>query len=117
MLVCGSRNVVDLGALIDGLSIRFGVLPEDTELISGGAPGVDSWADWIYLRYFPHRPRRVFKADWKKHKKAAGPIRNRQMLDEKPDLVIAYWDGESPGTKDTVTEARKRGIPVEVVAL
>jgi hypothetical protein len=37
------------------------------------------------------------------------------MLDEKPDLVIAYWNGKSNGTAHTISEARKRGIPVEVI--
>jgi hypothetical protein len=52
-------------------------------------------------------------ADWTRDgKKAAGPIRNRRMLDRRPDLVLAFWDGKSRGTKDTMDEARRRGIPV-----
>lgn len=49
-------------------------------------------------------------ADWDKHGKAAGPIRNRQMLDSHPDLVIAFGDGV--GTRHTVVEAVRRGIEV-----
>ena len=59
-----------------------------------------------------------FRARWEKFGKAAGPIRNREMLDEKPDLVIAFHDDleSSKGTKDCVEEARRRGIPVEVIS-
>jgi hypothetical protein len=53
-------------------------------------------------------------ADWKRHGKAAGPIRNLAMLDTKPDLVLAFQRDGSRGTQHTIDEARKRGIPVEV---
>jgi hypothetical protein len=56
-------------------------------------------------------------ANWGAFGRKAGPIRNRQMLDLKPDLVIAFHDNltESRGTADTVREAKRRGIPVEVI--
>ncbi|TAL45507.1 MAG: hypothetical protein EPN91_02025 [Salinibacterium sp.] len=56
-----------------------------------------------------------FKADWETYGRRAGIVRNLAMLDTRPDLVIACWDGESKGTAHTMTEARKRGIPVEVI--
>ncbi len=37
------------------------------------------------------------------------------MLESKPDLVLAFWDGQSRGTKHTITEARRRNIPVVLV--
>lgn len=55
-----------------------------------------------------------FKPDWERFGKRAGIERNLQMLNEKPDRVIAFWDGVSPGTRHTITEARNRGIPVEI---
>lgn len=58
-------------------------------------------------------------ADWTTYGKAAGPIRNRQMLDLNPDIVIAFHNDitSSKGTKDTVTEAKRRGIPrVEIIS-
>ena len=55
-------------------------------------------------------------ADWLQ--KAAGAIRNREMLDkEEVDLVMAFplgSEGQSRGTWDTIREARRRGISVEV---
>lgn len=62
-------------------------------------------------------PLSEFPADWKLHGHAAGPIRNRQMLDEKPDLVIAFHEdwANAKGTRDCVAEAGRRGIKVELV--
>jgi len=37
------------------------------------------------------------------------------MLDWEPELVLAFWDGRSTGTEHTITEANRRGIPVEVL--
>jgi hypothetical protein len=60
---------------------------------------------------------RAFPADWNRFGPAAGPIRNRLMLDENPDLVIAFHSdlSNSRGTADTVTEARSRKITAEVI--
>ncbi len=55
-----------------------------------------------------------YPADWERHGRRAGHLRNLAMLDYPPDLVLAFWDGQSPGTRHTITEARRRGIPVEV---
>jgi hypothetical protein len=94
---------------------RLDALPRrpQTTIIVGDARGADTAAYWS-ARCCNH-PVRVFKADWKTHGKKAGIIRNLEMLDEKPDLVIAFWDGKSRGTNHTITESRKRGIPVEVI--
>lgn len=56
-----------------------------------------------------------YPADWKRNGRRAGILRNLDMLEAKPDLVIAFWDGKSRGTNHTISEARKRGIPVEVI--
>jgi hypothetical protein len=52
-----------------------------------------------------------YPADWQKHGKAAGPIRNRQMLEDgKPDLVIAFSGGR--GTANMISQARAAGVKV-----
>ena len=45
----------------------------------------------------------------------AGFDRNLLMLDQEPELVIAFWDGLSTGTKHTLAAARKRDIPIEII--
>lgn len=87
-------------------------LPTDITIISGEADGVDSAAtDFAVVNYTQYKG---FPADWKTHGKAAGPIRNQQMLDEgKPDLVIAFPGGN--GTADMVRRARKAGVEVREI--
>ena len=60
---------------------------------------------------------REFPADWSIGR-SAGPIRNRKMLDEKPDFVLAFHPDikKSKGTADTVREATRRGIKVLIIS-
>ncbi len=57
-----------------------------------------------------------YPADWEEYGKAAGPIRNQQMIDEgKPDLAIVCPGGK--GTADMVARLKKAGIPIVEVKL
>ena len=56
---------------------------------------------------------KVFPAEWKKWGRAAGPIRNAQMADY-ADALIAFWDGESSGTRDMIRKAEEKGLKVYV---
>lgn len=111
VLVCGGRDYDDWECVVETLCWHE---PEMELLIHGGARGADSLAHkWASL-CTPPMPTKVFRADWKKHGKAAGPIRNQQMLDEcLPDLVIAFPGGK--GTWDMVNRARQAKIEVEQV--
>lgn len=112
ILVCGGRDFLDEDFLCEVLEE---IQPD--EIISGMARGADSFAAnyaekaSIDLLKFP--------ANWTKYGKAAGPIRNQQMLDEgKPDLVIAFHgpppiDGRKTGTMDMVERAEKAGVKVK----
>src|SRR4051812_12062124 len=95
VLVCGSRSWQDRDAIYNFLAF----LTPDNLVIHGGAKGADTIAGEAAERRGARV--RVFPADWGKHKRAAGPIRNAQMLDEgKPDLVVAF--GRTKGTNDMV---------------
>lgn len=108
MLVCGSRTFNDARVVEE----RMSRLPMGTTFIVGGARGADSIAEVLARSWEAHVM--VIKPDWDTHGKRAGFLRNLQMLDQNPDLVLAFWDGESKGTQHTIREARKRGIPVEI---
>jgi len=73
------------------------------ELISGGADGVDTAAE--ALAQTGDIPLTVMEADWQTHGKSAGPRRNSRMV-EAGDVLLALWNGESPGTRDTISKAR-----------
>ena len=105
ILVCGGRDFKDRDLLFNVID---NIQPE--EIISGMAKGADSIAAEYATRFGISLLK--FPADWEKHGKSAGPIRNQQMLDEgKPDLVVAFKGGR--GTAHMVSIARKAGIPVK----
>lgn len=104
VLVCGGRDYNDCVRV--GLQLR---MLKATQVIEGGATGADYCAaHWAAKAGIPVE---TYPADWKTHGKAAGPIRNQQMIDEgKPDVVIAFPGGR--GTADMVRRAQSAGIPV-----
>src|SRR5258708_7031351 len=75
--------------------VEFHGIP--SELISGKCPtGADYYGErWAETRYVSIKG---FPADWNKHGKVAGPIRNKQMA-EHADRALIFWDGKSKGSK------------------
>jgi hypothetical protein len=116
ILACGSRDWEDANAIFERLApwnaqaVKSGFR---IELIHGNAPGADRLARGV-ANGMGQFDVQAFPADWERHGKRAGILRNIEMLDRQPDLVIAFTNG-SPGTQHTIDEARKRDIPVEVV--
>jgi len=111
VLVCGGRNYRDnvrVNQCLNLLHAAFGI----TVVIHGRASGADMLGEyWAKANDVPHL---AFKPNWEAYGPAAGPMRNKQMLDEgKPDLVIAFPGGK--GTADMVRQARERGVPVEEI--
>jgi integron integrase len=111
VLVAGSRAFADyplLCATLDRLLAGRGRVA----VVSGGAGGADRLGE----RYAAARglPVERFVPAWAAHGRAAGPIRNREMVPG-CGLAVFFWDGRSPGTADAVARARRAGVPVEVV--
>lgn len=110
VLVCGGRDFTDR-ALLDDMLDFFNVKGRIDCVVHGDQRGADALAkEWALKRGIDHKP---YPADWKKHGKSAGPIRNELMLDDNPDIhvVIAFPTG-GPGTIGMMNLARKRGIRV-----
>jgi hypothetical protein len=86
-------------------------LPAGTVVVSGGARGVDSVAE------IAARDRGldvvVYQADWERLGRKAGPVRNAEIV-ANADRVVGFWDGKSRGTLNTVMQADRAGLPVEV---
>lgn len=116
ILVCGSRNFENefmASIWIDAYVKKM--IPPGSIVMHGNARGADRIAAESAER---HGSETVpFDADWKKHGNRAGILRNIEMLNAKPDRVVAFHNGKSKGTKFTIDEARERGIPVEVVII
>lgn len=121
VLICGSREFTDRDIFDRAMQQWLDKFGMPREIVEGCARGADSLAeDWAYthgaadsvsvanviLQHFP--------ANWNRHGRAAGAIRNQQMLDYGPDAVIAFTRDlrSSRGTRDMVTRARRAGLRV-----
>jgi hypothetical protein len=107
LLVCGGRLFSDV-TLMSFVLRCYHVVDPIVMMAHGGAPGADTLAgEWAARHKIETH---VFRADWTKHGKQAGPIRNRQMLAEfAPTHVLAFQGGR--GTADMLRAARAKGVP------
>jgi predicted Rossmann-fold nucleotide-binding protein len=114
VIVCGGRDYTDRESVFKALrKLRDKAVAEDglLQLISGGCPtGADALA-----REFAKTEKSVLiylePADWEAYGKAAGPIRNKLMLEKyDPQGVVAFPGGT--GTADMVTQAGENGVKV-----
>lgn len=113
VLICGDREWSDKTLIKNALQAIM-LQHDSITVIHGAARGADSLAGQcakelgLTVEEYP--------ADWKTYGKSAGPIRNRQMINQQPDEVWAYHDNlrESKGTKDMVRVARQLGFTVKL---
>ena len=108
IVACGSRTYTSALAIRDTLT---DYVLDRPVIIHGAARGADRLigfeADDIGLTVKAMPPR---------YNDGETPLqRNDRMLDENPDLVLAFWDGKSRGTLHTISHAVQRGIPVRIV--
>lgn len=104
--VTGGRDFSD-ESLVNWAFREIG-LGYDDVLVHGACRGADeicARVAQLYGAYVEPHP-----ADWKKHGKAAGPVRNREMLKSDIDILIAFPGGR--GTFNAVMTARSLGVPV-----
>lgn len=111
--ICGGRHWTNGDVIDDFLSL---LTHSGTLVVTGDCRGVD----WYVGKYCHERdiPCRRKKADWDRYGRAAGPIRNKKILDEyKPKVVVAFHDDieNSKGTKDMLNQAKSRGIPTILI--
>jgi hypothetical protein len=108
VLVCGGRHFRDLDLVRETLR-RVHAEHRISAVVSGNCRGADQCAEaWAADNFIPVDRHR---AEWTVHGKAAGPIRNQQMIDKgKPGLVVAFPGGR--GTSDMVRRARAAGVRI-----
>lgn len=111
ILVCGSRHCDRaMSELVWNKLMQIIPKNEPCTIIHGAASGVDTQA-MIVADMLPNCKHLPFEPDWHTYGRAAGPIRNRRMLDEgKPDIVVAFPGGR--GTANMVKQAREYGVKV-----
>lgn len=105
LAIVGSRKVKDI--------VIGAYMPDDvTEIVSGGAKGVDTlakeYAEKYSIKYTEFLP------DYSAYGRVA-PLRRNDEIIAYADEILAFWDGKSRGTAYTINNAKKQGKPVSVV--
>jgi hypothetical protein len=107
-IIAGSRTITDMADVNDAVAASMFLI---TEVVCGMARGADllgkEWAQFLNI------PVKEFPADWNKHGKRAGYLRNEQMA-EYADVAIVIWDGNSPGSKHMIDIARRHRLKTYV---
>ena len=108
LAVIGSRNFTNYQVVQQHLQT---FVDQTTLVVSGGAKGADSLAEqWAKQNNIPTK---IFYPDWNKHGRAAGPIRNKLIIQE-CDQVVAFWDGKSTGTAHSIGLCKSLGKQVQI---
>ncbi|TDD97213.1 SLOG family protein [Actinomadura rubrisoli] len=116
LLVTGSRKWLDSGLVVDALCLfLYSQLnsPGDFVIVHGHCPtGADHIAD-LWGESHADKVKR-YPAQWNLYGSAAGPMRNREMINENPniDYVLAFPLEDSKGTRDCMAYAKEKGLTV-----
>lgn len=114
VIICGSRDWADERRVKEEICSLVAFLG-DVTIVHGDCPtGADAFArKWATDRGAQEERH---PADWKKHGRAAGPIRNQEMVDAGADMCLAFWDTRSTGTMDMLERASRAGIATSYAA-
>jgi hypothetical protein len=115
VIICGDRHWNNYDSILDVVK-RLKAKYDEVTVIQGECEGADLLAKKAAIAC--GIPVKGYPAEWKKYGKAAGPLRNQQMIDsEKPDMIIAFHSDieHSKGTKDMVYRAKSHGIKCFII--
>lgn len=112
LIIAGGRELRFPSAdeLVEQAFKHYPFKDEVTEIVHGGARGIDAAAGRYFSGFLPVK---VFPADWENHGKSAGPKRNMQMA-YYADALLAIWDGSSRGTGNMIDTAYQLGLKVHI---
>lgn len=111
VIIAGSREFSDFPLLYSKCD-EILESHTDIEIVSGTAKGADKLGEhYASLKGYSVTQ---FPADWEKHYRKAGFIRNEQMANY-GEMLIAFWDGESKGTKHMIDLAKSKGLETHVI--
>ena len=114
LIVAGGRDFVNTQVMITVLMdlVEKDKIDPNPELVCGMARGADMLA---YSLWANHNMKiHTFPADWKTHPRSAGYIRNAEMGNF-ADVLVAFWDGKSRGTKHMIDIMQRLNKPVYIV--
>ena len=107
VIIAGSRDITEYTDVYEAI-LESRWKDDITEVVSGGARGVDKLGERFAREH--SLPVSHFLANWEKHGKAAGYIRNQEMA-MNADALIAVWDMKSKGTANMIEVAQAMDIP------
>ena len=107
LAIIGSRN-------LQVNNIDQYITDDITEIVSGGAKGIDNCARGFALA--KGITLKEFLPDYKKYGRAAPIVRNKEIVNCS-DTVLAFWDGKSHGTKNVIDYCKKSNKPIRIVIL
>ncbi len=108
IIIAGGRDFDDYERLE---SVMFDFEYPEIEIVSGGARGADKLGETFASRNGIKLT--LFPANWGRYGNSAGFLRNETMA-KYGDILIAFWNGHSPGTKHMIDLALKHGLEVHV---
>lgn len=110
VIIAGGRDFSNEALLTE--SCNKLLIGSDFEIVSGTARGADRLGEFYAIdRNFQIKR---FPPDWDTYGKRAGYLRNQEMA-EYADMLIAFWDGQSKGTKHMIDLATQKGLTVHIV--
>lgn len=107
LAIVGSRGLINI-------DISAHIPPDVTMIISGGARGIDTLA----AAYAKEQGIELVEIlpEYKKHGRSA-PIRRNDVIVDRADMVLAFWDGRSRGTAYVIDLCKKRGKECRVIQI
>ena len=115
VIIAGTRDFNDYAFLKKNVDYFLqGINPnnEEIEIVSGNARGADKLGERYAKEH--NLPVKLFPANWDKYGKRAGYLRNQEMANY-ADMLIAFWDEKSKGTKHMIDIAKKQDLTVIVI--
>lgn len=111
VIIAGGRDFDDFDLVENAMSPLRRRVRLDMEVVSGRAKGADRlgelWAEVYRVKVIQ------YPADWDQYGKAAGHKRNYAMA-RYADVLMAFWDGESRGTRNMIDTALREGLEIHV---
>jgi hypothetical protein len=112
IIVAGSRTFNDYRLMNYWLDL-YTIHERDPIIITGGAKGADTLAmDWAGFYWYLVK---IYRPDYKKYPGSYAPLKRNEEMARNADMLIAFWDGKSKGTKHMIQQARLRGLKVKIV--
>ena len=111
LAIVGSRTFNDYNLLerhINDIAKSFNII----KIISGGANGADKLGEKYANKH--EIPTSILNPDWEKYGRGACFIRNKNIVNSS-DKVVAFWDGKSKGTQNSINLAEKQNKLIQIV--